>query len=98
MGKLYKGQTNLKITAEVGDDLTGFSYAKLIFRSPRNIDKIAESTTIKDAANGILEFIANDPSFFNESGRWIGWARCINAQGLISIGEPNAFFIYEEGN
>jgi hypothetical protein len=98
MGKLYKGQTDLTIKVEVGVDLTGFTSAKLIFQNPRNIEKIAESTTVQDAPNGILEFIANDANFFNESGRWLCWARCVNAQGLISIGEPSAFFIYEEGN
>jgi len=98
MGKLYKGQTDLTIEVKVDTDLTGFTYAKLVFKSPSGIEKIATSTTIKNTTLGILEFIANDASFFNETGQWRCWARCINEQGLISIGETDFFIICKEGN
>lgn len=98
MGKLYKGQTDLTIEVSVGVNLTGFSDNKIVFLSPSGLEKIATNTTVKDAINGVLEFIANDINFFNETGFWKCWARCVNSTGLISIGESNGFVIYEEGN
>ncbi len=98
MGKIYKGQTDLTIEVTVNFDLTDFTSALLIFRSPDGVEKIATNTTVIDVINGVLKFIPIDANFFNESGAWKCWAKCINSQGLISIGESSQFIIYEEGN
>lgn len=98
MGKIYKGQTDLTINVKVGIDLTGFTSALLIFKSPKGVEKIANDTVVDDAVNGMLKLVINNTTFLNESGGWKCWAKCVNADGLISIGEPANFFLYEEGN
>ena len=98
MGKVYKGQTDLTIEVTVNFDLTDFNSAVLIFKSPKGIEKIANDTVVIDPIKGVLKFTPIDGTFFNESGSWKCWAKCVNSQGLISIGESAQFIIYEEGN
>lgn len=97
MGKVYKGQTDLTIEVTLDFDLTDFTSALLIFKSPKGIEKIATTTTIIDTTKGVLKFTPLDDTFFNVSGEWKCWAKCVNASGLISIGEPAVFFLYEQG-
>ena len=98
MGKVYKGQTDLTIEVTVNFDLTDFNSAVLIFKSPKGIEKTANDTVVIDQIKGVLKFTPIDGTFFNESGSWKCWAKCVNSQGLISIGESAQFIIYEEGN
>jgi hypothetical protein len=98
MGKLYRGQTDITVEVTVDFNLTGFTSALLIFRSPKGDEKIATNTVIIDAVTGILQFIPINNLFFDTSGAWRCWARCVNGQGLVSIGEASQFIIYEEGN
>lgn len=98
MGKIYKGQTDLTIEVTVNFDLTDFTSSVLIFKNPKGIEKIANNTVVVDTVNGILKFTPLDDTFFNIVGEWKCWAKCVNADGLISIGEPANFFLYEEGN
>ena len=98
MGKVYKGQTDLTIEVTVNFDLTDFNSAVLIFKSPKGIEKIASDTVVIDPIKGVLKFTPLNDAFFNESGSWKCWAKCVNSHGLISIGEPANFYLYEEGN
>ena len=98
MGKVYKGQTDLTIEVTVNFDLTDFNSAVLIFKSPKGIEKIANDTVVIDPIKGVLNFTPRDDTFFNIVGEWKCWAKCVNEYGLISIGEPANFYLYEEGN
>jgi hypothetical protein len=98
MGKIYKGQTDLTIEVTVNFDLTDFTSALLIFKSSKGIEKIANDTVVIDPIKGVLKFTPLDDTFFNVSGEWKCWAKCVNADGLISFGEPSNFFLYEQGN
>ena len=98
MGKVYKGQTDLTIEVTVNFDLTDFYSAVLIFKSPKGIEKIAINTVVIDPIKGVLKFTPIDDTFFNIVGEWKCWAKCVNKYGLISIGEPANFYLYEEGN
>jgi hypothetical protein len=97
MGKIYKGQTDLTIEVTLNFNITGFSSSLLIFRSPKGEEKIATTTSVLDSVNGVLKFTPDDDTFFDETGIWRCWAKCISSRGLICIGESSQFIIYEEG-
>ena len=98
MGKVYKGQTDLTIEVTVNFDLKDFNSAVLICKRHKGIEKIAIDTVVIDPIKGVLKFTQINKAIFNESGSWKCWAKCVNSQGLISIGESAQFIIYEEGN
>ena len=68
MGKIYKGQTYITIEVTVNFDLTDFTSAVLIFKSPKGIEKIANDTVVIDPIKGVLKFTPIDDTFFNIVG------------------------------
>jgi hypothetical protein len=96
MGKIYVGQSDLTIKLETGKDLTGIATAEIIYRNPAGITGNF-TATISDVIKGIIEYSVTSEKDLNIAGKWTFWAKTIDAQGLISIGEPSTYHVNKEG-
>lgn len=96
MGKIYIGQTDLSLYLETGKDLTGITNVKMIFKSPSGVEKIKDCV-VTNVKKGIIKYVVVSAADIDEVGEWTIWAKIVDAQGLVSIGEPSKFDVYTEG-
>lgn len=99
MGKIYVGQTDLTIKAETGKDLTGITAGvyQIKYRNPEGIIGYFNAT-VADASKGIIQYSIQEATDLSVSGDWTFWAKIIDDQGLISIGEPFFILVYKQGS
>lgn len=97
MGKIYVGQTDLRITLKTNTDITGALATKIMYKSPSLIEGELDAT-IDDAINGIISYIVPNATVLNELGNWTFWAKITSAQNKISISEPSSIIINKQGN
>lgn len=95
MGKIYTEQTDLTIQLETGKDLTGITNVSIAWRNPQNEEGLF-SATVLDPLKGIISYSIAEP--LQKAGLWIVWAKIIDGQGLISIGEASQFNVLKKGN
>lgn len=96
MGKIYVGQSDLTIRLETGKNLVGISNVSIIAKNPMGVSKTF-SATVMDAEKGTIQYAVTSENDINAVGNWNFWAKVINAQGLVSIGEPTLIRIYLPG-
>lgn len=96
MGKIYVGQTDLTIKLETKKNLTGITNVKILYKNPNGLEGEFTATVV-DAAKGIIQYAVTSVNDIGIVGRWFFWAKIVNLQGLISIGEPSTVVVYEEG-
>ncbi|MFV5697745.1 hypothetical protein ACM55H_05195 [Flavobacterium sp. ZT3R17] len=96
MGKIYAGQSDLTIKLETGKNLTGISNVSIITKNPLGVLG-AFPATVMDATKGTIQYAVTSINDINAVGNYIFWAKVVDAQGLISIGEPTTLRIYKEG-
>ena len=95
MGKIYEGQTDLTLKLETGKNLAGISNVKIGYRDPQNTT--GEFTAVVlDVNKGIIAHALTAPLV--KTGEWKLWAIIVDAQGLISIGEPTILIVNKTGN
>ena len=95
MGKIFKGQTALRITLRTFCDLEGIANAVIRFRKPNN--KTGEfPAAVIDEAQGVIfhECIEGD---IDASGWWAFWAFITFADGRTAAGEAAKVYIWKEG-
>ena len=94
MGKIYDAQTDLTLKLETGKNLTGISNVKICYRNP--INEVGEFTAVVvDETKGIIAHALTAP--LTKSGEWKLWAKIIDEQGLVSIGEPAIMNVNKTG-
>jgi len=94
MGKIFISQTDLTIRLKTFKNIANAQSVKIKYRKPNGI--VGEWTaTIADATNGIIEFNAFDGQI-DTLGTWNIWAKIVDENGLISIGETSTFVAYKE--
>jgi len=95
MGKIFKGQTALRITLRTFCDLEGIENAVIKYRKPNNTTG-EFSAAVGDTAQGVIfhECIEGDIDF---SGWWTVWAFITFADGRTAAGEAAKVFIWKEG-
>jgi hypothetical protein len=95
MSKIYANQTDLTIKLDTKKDLSNTHVAKIAYKNPKGI--LGEwNATIDSPINGIISYsIVSELKYI---GQWVIWAKTIDSQGLISIGESSALYVYEQGN
>jgi len=95
MGKIFRGQTALRITVNTFCDLEGVERAVIRFRRPDG-GTGEFAAAVGDAAKGVLfyECIEGD---IGVSGWWAFWAVVTFADGRTAAGETARVFVWEEG-
>ena len=95
MGKIFKGQTALRITLKTFCDLEGVENAVVRYCKPDG--KTGEfPAAVSDPAKGVIfrEVIEGD---IDQSGWWAFWAFVTFADGRSAAGETAKVYIWSEG-
>jgi hypothetical protein len=95
MGKIFKGQSALRITLRTFTDLEDVMFAVIRFTKPNG--KNGEfSAAVSDVTKGVIfhECIEGD---LDLSGWWSFWAFITFADGRTAAGETAKVFIWNEG-
>ena len=95
MGKIFKGQTALRITLKTFCDLEGALSAVIRFRKPNGVTG-EFSAAMGDTAKGVIfhEVIEGE---LDISGWWVFWAFITFADNRTAAGEAAKVFIWKEG-
>lgn len=97
MGVLYIEQTDLTITLLTSKVLEPTYQCFMCTKSPSGvINEYVASIT--NTATGEITYHVTNTDVFNESGNWSIWAKIIDVQGLISIGEARKYTFRSQGN
>jgi len=95
MSKIYKNQTKLRITRNVGIDLTNGQSFKIKFIKPDNSEGFFNAAKL-DSTH--IYYDVTQSSDLDQSGVWKFWAFVTFADGTYAAGEPIKKIIYDEGN
>lgn len=97
MNKIYVGQTDLTIELTTNKNITGATSTKVLYKKPDGV--LGEfDAAIKDPVLGIIEFVVSNALEINLAGNWTIWAKIVDQQGLVSIGESSKFICYNQGD
>jgi hypothetical protein len=95
MGRIFVGQTALRISLKTFMDLEGIISAGIKYRKPNG--KTGEfAGAVGDTAKGVIfyECIEGD---IDVSGWWVFWAFVTFADGRTAAGQTAKVFIWNEG-
>jgi hypothetical protein len=95
MGKVFKGQSALRITVKIFTDLEGIISAVIKYRKPDG--STGEFTAgVGDSGKGVIfhECIEGE---LDMAGWWAFWAFITFADGRTAAGEAAKVFIWNEG-
>jgi hypothetical protein len=95
MGKIFKGQSALRIILKTFIDLEGIISAVIRYRKPNG--KCGEfSAGVSDTAKGLIfhEWLEGE---IDVSGWWSFWAFVTFADGRTAAGETAKVFVWDEG-
>lgn len=95
MGKVYSGQSSLRITLKVSQDLSTVSSALIKFRKPNGQEGSFPGSL--DAANESIYYDVQTTDELDRTGTWNFWAELTYNDGRIGIGEPDSYEIFKEG-
>lgn len=95
MGKIYKGQTALRITLKTFTDLEDIDNAVIKYRKPCGTEG-EFSAAVSDTSKGIIfhECIEGD---IDVSGWWSFWAFITFSDGRCAAGEAAKVYVWNEG-
>lgn len=99
MGKVFVGQTNLKLVLETNIDLTGALTKEIRYRKPDSTEVltlIAANEGVSTAGKIAYTFLAADTEKLDISGAWYFWAYIVFADNRVARGETAVLNIYEE--
>jgi len=95
MGKIFKGQSALRITLKTFTDLEDVSLAVIKYKKPDG--KTGEfAAAVGDTAKGVIfhECIEGE---LDVSGWWSFWAFVTFADGRTAAGETAKVYVWQEG-
>ena len=95
MGKIFKGQSSLRIILQTFCNLEGIISAIIKYRKPDNT--FGEmNAAVSDETKGIIfhEVVEGE---LDVSGWWVFWAYVTFADGRTAVGEMAKVFVYNEG-
>jgi hypothetical protein len=95
MGKIFKGQSALRITLKTFTGLEDVEQAVIKYKKPDG--SMGEfAAAVGDTANGVIfhECIEGELNF---SGWWLFWAFVTFADGRTAAGEAAKVYIWSEG-
>lgn len=97
MGRVYKGQENLKIRLTVGVDIAGALTLLIKYRKPDESEGSFTAISEDDALGIIYYDIVNDNDDIDQSGIWTFWAFVEFADGRTAPGKSIERTFYNEG-
>ena len=86
MGKVYVGQSKLKINVNLEQDVTGAT-VQIYYIKPSNVTDFF-TATIDDAVNGLVSYDVADEATFDEVGTWTFYSKITFSDLKVSYGEP----------
>jgi hypothetical protein len=95
MGKIYVGQTALKIEVETGTDLTTATEQVIKFKKPTDAVGFFVASVV-DAKGGIIEYDVASATDLDVAGIWTFWAYITFGSSVVP-GEPVQVEIFNEG-
>ena len=95
MGKIFRGQSALRITLKTYIDLEGVISAVIKYRKP-NGSSGGFAAAVGDTAKGVIfhEVIEGE---IDASGWWAFWAFVTFGDGRTAAGETAKVYVWEEG-
>jgi len=95
MGKIFAGQSALRITLKTFIDLEGIENAVIKYRKPDGITGEL-AAAVGDTARGVIfhECIEGE---IDLSGWWTFWAFVTFADGRTAVGETAKVYVWNEG-
>jgi len=95
MGRIFKGQSALRITLKTFIDLEGIESAVIRYRKPDG--KAGEfAAGVSDIARGLISHECLEGEI-DVSGWWAFWAFVVFADGRTAAGEAAKVYVWQEG-
>ena len=95
MGRIFKGQSALRITLKTFTDLDGIENAVIKYRKPNG--KCGEfSAGVSDASQGVISHECIEGEI-DVSGWWAFWAFVTFADGRTAAGQAEKVYVWKEG-
>ena len=96
MGKIYAGQTALKIDLDTGIDLTvGVDVIKIKFTKPAPDVTVYEWTAAAENTTHAIYYVNGGE--LDVAGKWTFWSYVTFSDTTFAPGEPVAISVFEEG-
>jgi hypothetical protein len=96
MGRIFLGQSALRITLKTFCDLEGIISAVIRFRKPGGVIGEFEAFVV-DVANGVISHECIEGEL-DVSGWWAFWAFITFADGRTAAGDAAKVYIWQEGS
>ncbi len=95
MGRIYRGQSALRISARTFVDLEGILSCEIRFTKPDGSTG-GFPAGVRDSLAGIIghELVGGE---LDQGGWWTFWASVTFADGRSASGEADRLFVWEEG-
>ena len=96
MGRIFKGQSALRITLKTFTNLEGIEKADIKYRKPNKREGIF-CAGISDAEQGLIfhECLEGD---IDVSGWWVFWAFITFSDGRTAAGQAARVYVWSEGS
>jgi hypothetical protein len=95
MGKIYSGQSALRITVKTFTDLEGIISAVIKYRKPDGVTG-EFAAGVGDSGRGVI-FHECSEGEIDQAGWWVFWVFITFADGRTAAGEAAKVFIWNEG-
>jgi hypothetical protein len=95
MGRIFRGQSALRITIRTFSNLEGIEKAEIKYRKPNKVEGLFDAG-VSDAEKGVVfhECIEGD---IDVSGWWVFWAFITFADGRTAAGQAVKAYVWQEG-
>ena len=95
MGKIYVGQTSLRIELTALVDITGASTKEIRYRKPDGTTGAWDAIS-DDDATGVLYYDLDAVTDLDQALRWEFWTYVTFSDGRSAPGEPVTLQVYEQ--
>lgn len=96
MGRIYKGQSSLRIIVKTFIDLSGAEECLVKYRKPDGTEG-SFTAFVSDEQGGTIEYEVKQGDL-DVSGWWVFWAFITFIGGRTAPGRSRNIFIWEEGS
>jgi len=100
MGKIFTGQTNLKLVLKTDVDITSATSLEIKYKKPNTATVLNLAATVLGTptdGNIYYDFAVADNTILDTAGTWTFWACVTFADNRVARGETAILEIYGEG-
>ena len=95
MGRIYRNQSSLKITARTYINLSGSDECMIKYRKPDGAEG-SFPAAVQDPGEGIVSYEIKSGDI-DVSGWWIFWVSVVFIDGRTAPGRMSRVFVWDEG-